>query len=251
MTLLLYTARTTFALGTRPAGTIIGSPRTGVVRMCPMGSSTTNGVGDPLFRAYRTTVGQKILDSIARREFDSGLDVQMVGPLQSGIAPWDHHYGVDGATCATLISGAPSHFAPGEAFDDVDIFLSHVGVNNCASDAELTAAMSEDVSTSYRGLYRLLYSYLPDAVYIVGTVPRAGDSARLARIATFNAALPAYWTQLAGEGLTIATYDSDVVINGVHFAGNPDVHPNPDGYGLIGAAMWPAVCNSLGYDAQW
>ncbi len=236
---IAITARTSLPLGTRPPGTKLSTPLSNPAIMV-LGDSIGYGTGDPSGNSFRTYLHTLLTAA--------GLSPTWIGPQVSGTAPADHTRSVVGRTTvdhsadiATIIGGGGSYHPT--------LILVFIGTND-ANDATLTT----NFATNYEALMSSCHSLEPSARFVAVLLPTGGDANRRTRINTINGVLPTSIATLQGSGLLIATADCRVLSFGQDMLRSETpsyLHPNADGFAKLADALYPAVMNACGLDAQW
>lgn len=233
------TARSAWSLGTRPAGTPLSTEIAAPAILC-LGDSITVGTGDPNSNSFRGYLHTLLTAG--------GLSPTWIGPHQNGDAPANRHRGVVGRTTVDHLADIDTIIGGGGSYHP-DLIICFMGTND-ANDATLTT----NFATNYEALMNECHTLEPDARFVAVLLPTGGDANRRARIDTINGVLPTSIATLQSGGLLIATADCRVLTHGADMLRSESpsyLHPNPEGYGKIADALYPAVMNACGFAAQW
>lgn len=226
-------------LGTRPAGTPIGTLLTGTIKVMCLGDSITVGFGTAAGDSYRCL--------LAARALAYGLTLDFIGARADGVCADNQHNGVSGWTIAQQNADVPTRFGVLP-----DVILIHLGTNNFIAGDDGLAAMATFLTT--------LYGLAPLAR--VGICVPHGSSvvAQDALARTFEAGIDATCAASSyGTDSLILTCPQAAKlshpVNAVITAQGQlqdYVHPrDPAGFKHLADAIWPVFLNLTGRAADW
>ena len=202
---------------------LITSLRPPTVRIMPLGDSITFGVGSRSAGSYRA--------DLMRLLAGTGLAVDLVGSQRSGPGPDRDNEGHGGWTIADIAAQAPGWLATYRP----DVVLLHIGTNDIARKVDVPRAPAR-----LSALLDVIRAARPGAQVLVQQIVGSRKPKLQARIAAFNAALPAI----------VAAKDSRVHLvdqSGVTAVDLYDmVHPNDFGYAKMSYALYTALGRVLG-----
>jgi lysophospholipase L1-like esterase len=194
-----------------------------LVKIMPLGDSSTFGAPDPGYGGYRHLLATLLVAD--------GYVFDFVGSRRSGYVARPNNEGHVGWTISRLKSGIDANrwletYRP-------DLILLHIGTNDifrggAAAAAGNLAALVDDV------LLRL-----PDARVIVAQIIGFRQPAGRDYLA-FNAAIPGI---VASKGLRVSTIDMQALLEPDDYTDG--VHPNAAGYDKM-ARAWEAAIRAIG-----
>lgn len=240
------TARSALALGTRPAGSPIGT-KISTPTIYAIGDSNLYDTGfslDATGRAWRTRLHEKLVAS--------GITPTWVGNLVTGTAPADHHRGVAGSTMATHRAGQPADSVTYVAALAPDVVILALGTNDVASDAG-----RDDYVTNCTGLVADIMAARPATNrFVLCKMYNLADPTSQARMDVINNThVATAKAAIEGAGGLVVVADLRVVNVKGHLRQSEGASAKhiqtQDGYELVASALFPAVVNACGYDAVW
>ena len=235
------TARTSLALGTRPAGTPIGS-KIANPRILVMGDSHT---------VASVNGGNSWIQPVETKLIASGITPTWVGNITTG-TPARQHRGVVGST-------VPSHRS-GQSNDSVQYVAGltpNILIVALSTNCGLTDTDRDNFDTNVAGLVaECKAAYAPLNRVILCKTFACEDPTRAARIEVIaNTEIPSAKTIIEATGVGVVVCDYRLLIPNAHLnrgEGTTKVHMNnSDGYALLAGAMFPAIVNACGYNAVW
>ena len=236
------TARTSLALGTRPAGSPIGSKISNPKIMVIADSHIGVGI---------VATGNSWIQPVDAMLTASGITASWVGNLTTG-SPARSHRGVAGST-------VPNHRAGGSVDSTIymatytpDIIVVALGTNDGLTDTDRdnydtnVAGLVAECKAAYAGLNRV----------VLCKTFATEDTTRAARIEVIaNTEVPSAKTLIEATGVGVVVCDYRVLIPNGHLRrseGTAKVHmESDDAYALSAECMFPAIVNACGYNAVW
>ena len=226
-------------LGTRPPGTLIGTPLTGTIRIMCIGDSITVGFG--------TAGGDSFRCLLASRATAYGLTLDMIGARSDGACADNEHNGVSGWTIEQQNADIPAQFGVLP-----HVIIIHLGTNNFIAGNDGLTAMATFLTT--------LYGLSPLSRVIVCVPHGSAKSAEDAFARTFEAGIAAvcaassYGTDSLIALCTQTAKLSHPLNEGTTAQGQLQdyVHPrDPQGFEHVADAIWPVFLNATGRAADW
>jgi lysophospholipase L1-like esterase len=204
---------------TRGHATAVPAAPVTALKIMPLGDSITAGVGSTTHSGYRTALYNRLTAA--------GIAVDFVGSQNSGVGPDTANEGHSGWTIAQLAAQADGWLATTKP----DVVLLHAGTNDIERGPDVSLAAPARLAE----LIDQIRADLPAAQIFVAMLISARTPVFRARIAAFNAAVPAI---VMSKGPMVHLVDQSAV-GGLDL--HDTLHPNDVGYAKMAYTWFRAM----------
>jgi len=208
--------------------------RADTLRIMPLGDSITTGNdnANQTPGGYRTTLFDLLSEAGYKFEFVGSM-TDNPGPIASNA-----HEGHGGYTLEQIRGS----FGPSLEANQPDVVLLLAGTNDVTWSLYLTPDLTPaDIAGRLDHLLDDLYLHRPNAIVLVGTIPRAAPSEpeHVARSGEVSALFPAIIAAQLAAGHNAHLVDVRAILSQDDLADS--LHPSPAGYAKLGQAWFDAL----------
>jgi lysophospholipase L1-like esterase len=235
------TTRTALPLGTRAAGSPIGT-KISTPKILTIGDSQT---------AASVTSGNSWIQPVDAKLIASGITPTWVGN-QSGGSPLRSHRGISGTAIPNHRAGGSTDTVTYVASLAPDVVIIALGSNDALSDTD-----RDNYDTNALGIAtEIMTARAATNRFVLVKTFDCEDATRKARLDVINnTEVPSAKTLIEGAGGLVVVCDYRVLIVNGHLnrgEGSSKLHmQSADGYALLASALFPVIVNACGYAAVW